>query len=60
MQRFLGDYTEHNFDEAVYPVIEKFQNKLQEISDAIKIRNESLEEPYIHLLPERIPSSVAI
>lgn len=59
-QRFLGDYTQHNFEEAVNPLIEKFQNKLQEISDAIKARNESLEFPYFYLLPERIPSSVAI
>ena len=60
MQRYLGDYIEGNFDDAVYSIIERFQNNLQEISEAIRTRNESLEYPYICLLPERIPSSVAI
>lgn len=40
--------------------ISRFQTSLQGISDAIKTRNASLELPYINLLPERIPDSIAI
>ena len=60
-QRFLGDIT-HSLltgDEAEAAIC-RFQVSLQEISDSIKVRNESLELPYINLLPERIPDSIAI
>ena len=60
-QRFLGDIT-HSLltgDEAEAAIC-RFQASLQEISDSIKVRNESLELPYINLLPERIPDSIAI
>lgn len=60
-QRFLGDST-HSLltgDEAE-AAISRFQASLQEISDSIKTRNKSLELPYINLLPERIPDSIAI
>ena len=60
-QRFLGDNT-HSLltgDEAE-AAISRFQASLQEISDSIKARNKSLELPYINLLPERIPDSIAI
>ena len=60
-QRFLGDST-HSLltgDEAE-AAISRFQASLQNISDSIKARNESLELPYINLLPERIPDSIAI
>ena len=59
--RFLGDST-HSLltgDEAE-AAISRFQASLQNISDSIKARNESLEMPYINLLPERIPDSIAI
>ena len=61
LQRFLGDIT-HSLltgDEAEAAIC-RFQASLQEISDSIKVRNESLELPYINLLPERIPDSIAI
>ncbi|KAM7441207.1 arachidonate 5-lipoxygenase [Porites harrisoni] len=60
-ERFLGDIT-HSLltgDEAEAAIC-RFQASLQEISDSIKVRNESLELPYINLLPERIPDSIAI
>lgn len=60
-QKFLGDYTHGLFvDSKALDIIAKFQENLQNISDAIKLRNKSLEWPYIYLLPERIPNSVAI
>ena len=60
-QRFLGDNTQSLLtgDEAE-AAISRFQASLQNISDSIKARNESLELPYINLLPERIPDSIAI
>ena len=52
-QRFLGDSTQSLLtgDEAE-AAISRFQASLQNISDSIKARNESLEMPYINLLPE--------
>ena len=60
-QRFLGDSTQSLLtgDEAEAAIC-RFQASLQKISDSIKARNESLELPYINLLPERIPDSIAI
>ena len=60
-QRFLGDNTQSLLtgDEAEAAIC-RFQASLQKISDSIKARNESLELPYINLLPERIPDSIAI
>ena len=60
-QRFIGNIT-HSLltgDDAEDAIC-RFQASLQEISDSIKARNKSLEVPYINLLPERIPDSIAI
>lgn len=40
--------------------ISRFQSALQRISEEIKERNASVEFPYIYLLPERVPNSIAI
>ena len=52
-QRFLGDST-HSLltGDEEEAAISRFQASLQNISDSIKARNESLEMPYINLLPE--------
>ena len=60
-QRFLGDYSDGLFnDTAALEAILRFQGKLNEISTEIKERNKHLEVPYIYLLPERTPNSIAI
>ena len=60
-QRFLGDYTDGAFfDIAAQEAILRFQEKLNEISEAIKERNKRLEIPYAYLLPERTPNSIAV
>ena len=61
MKRFLGDYSDGSFiDMAAREAILLFQGKLNRISRSIKKRNDTLKFPYIHLLPERIPNSIAI
>ncbi|KAK3734228.1 hypothetical protein QZH41_012948 [Actinostola sp. cb2023] len=60
-EKFLGDYSDGLFvDPKAMEMISKFQEQLQNVSDSIKSRNKSLEWPYIYLLPERVPNSVAI
>ncbi|XP_068719519.1 allene oxide synthase-lipoxygenase protein-like [Montipora capricornis] len=60
-ERFLGDITQTLLtgDDAE-EAISRFQASLQAISNSIKTRNKALEMPYINLLPERIPDSIAI
>lgn len=60
-ERFLGDVTQTLLtgDDAE-EAISRFQASLQAISNSIKTRNKALEMPYINLLPERIPDSIAI
>jgi len=60
-ERFLGDYSDGFFtDIAALEAILRFQEKLNEISVAIKERNKHLKIPYAYLLPERTPNSIAI
>lgn len=60
-ERFLGDMTQALLTgKDAEDAISRFQTSLQGISDSIKTRNASLELPYINLLPERIPDSIAI
>lgn len=62
-QKFIGQYPEDLFTEdEAKRVISTFQEKLRGISEEIKQRNATLEEPYqyIYLLPEKVPNSIAI
>lgn len=60
-QRFLGDYTDGDFtDIAAVEAILRFQERLNEITETIKERNKRLKIPYVYLLPERTPNSIAI
>ncbi|KAI4892305.1 hypothetical protein NFI96_026275, partial [Prochilodus magdalenae] len=55
----LGDYKEELFgDDEARRVISKFQEKLQELDEDIKIRNAKLELPYIYLKPINVDNSV--
>ena len=48
-------------DKQVLAVQREFKNDLEQLSAKIKTRNASLPMlPYIHLLPERIPNSIAV
>ena len=47
-------------DSFEYKEFEKFREKLREIEDKIKYRNQNLSKPYMYLLPSCIPQSIAI
>lgn len=51
---------EHFIDKPVKEAMETFQEKLNELSTAIKTRNEGKKLPYYYLSPDRIPNSVAV
>ena len=54
-QHRLGNYPEKVFtDDRSLSALRKFKNKLNEITDIIVRRNESLELPYTALLPKNI------
>ncbi|MCJ8730663.1 hypothetical protein PDJAM_G00187030 [Pangasius djambal] len=58
---FLGMYSdEHFIDKPVKKAMEAFREKLDELSKAIKNRNEGKKLPYYYLSPDRIPNSVAV
>ena len=60
-QRYLGNYSATAWeDQEALDAINRFQDKLEDISKKIKERNANLELPYIYLLPERIPNGTAI
>ena len=60
-QRFLGDYSDGLFtDIAALEAILRFQEKISDISRSIKERNKKVKIPYVYLLPERTPNSIAI
>lgn len=60
-ERFLGDYKDGDFtDIAAVEAILRFQERLNEITETIKERNKRLKIPYVYLLPERTPNSIAI
>ncbi|MEH2235884.1 lipoxygenase family protein [Nostoc sp.] len=56
----LGDYQQGYFtDQKVKPLLQTFQNNLQQVEDTIKQRN--LQRPtYEYLLPSKIPQSINI
>ncbi|XP_015762909.1 PREDICTED: allene oxide synthase-lipoxygenase protein-like [Acropora digitifera] len=60
--RFLGDYSDGVFrnETKARDAILHFQENLQRLSRSITERNKTLEFPYIHLLPERVPNSIDI
>lgn len=51
---------EHFIDKPVKKAMENFRKKLDELSNAIKNRNEGRNLPYYYLSPDRIPNSVAV
>ena len=56
-----GEFSERLFtDSAAEEAIALFRDKLNKVSEEIVERNSKLEIPYIYLLPENIPNSVAI
>jgi len=59
---YLGDYSDGAFrnETKARDAILHFQENLQRLSRSIKERNETLEFPYIYLLPERVPNSIDI
>ncbi|XP_028395809.1 allene oxide synthase-lipoxygenase protein [Dendronephthya gigantea] len=60
-ERYLGNYSATAWeDQEAFDAINRFQDKLEDISKKIKERNEKLELPYIYLLPERVPNGTAI
>ncbi|XP_073716903.1 polyunsaturated fatty acid 5-lipoxygenase-like [Misgurnus anguillicaudatus] len=50
----------HFTEQPVKEAIKTFQEKLGEVEDRIKCRNEKLPIPYGYLSPDKIPNSVAI
>lgn len=60
-QIFLGNYPLQLYTELeIIAMQEDFRRDLREISKAIHKRNKDLNIPYVYLLPERIPSSIAV
>ncbi|KAI7813552.1 polyunsaturated fatty acid 5-lipoxygenase-like [Triplophysa rosa] len=60
-ERYLGMYPDKHFTEQpVKEAIMTFRNKLDELTDTIKRRNEGLKMSYCYLSPDQIPNSVAI
>jgi arachidonate 15-lipoxygenase len=56
----LGDYPPGHFtDPKVKPLLQSFQDKLQQIEETIAQRNLS-RPPYEYLLPSRVPQSINI
>ncbi|KAL1276673.1 hypothetical protein QQF64_036296 [Cirrhinus molitorella] len=60
-ERYLGMYPDMYFTEQpVEEAISHFQQKLEEVTNIIKSRNEELTLAYCYLSPDKIPNSVAI
>lgn len=61
LQPHLGEFSERLFtDPAAEEAIALFRDKLNKVSQVIVERNSKLEFPYIYLLPENVPNSVAV
>ena len=59
-QVYLGNYPDAHFtDQPARDVQQVFKKELEEISSKIKERNKTLDIPYVYLLPEKVPNSVA-
>lgn len=57
---YLGNYPDAHFtDQPAREVQRMFKEELLEISKKIKERNKTLDIPYVYLLPENVPNSVA-
>ncbi|XP_019715429.1 arachidonate 5-lipoxygenase [Hippocampus comes] len=58
---YLGMYPdEHFIEKPVKEAMEKFRKSLEEISSAIKTRNQGKKLPYYNMSPDKIPNSVAV
>lgn len=58
---YLGDFPFKRFPEQdVQTYITEFREKLREITHQIERRNRHLDIPYTSMLPEKIPSSIAM
>ena len=61
LQPHLGEFSERLFtDPAAEEALGRFRDKLNKVSGEIVERNSKLEFPYVYLLPENIPNSVAV
>ena len=61
IKRYLGNFSATAWeDNDALDAINRFQDKLEDISKKIKERNANLEVPYTYLLPECIPNGTAI
>ncbi|GAB1601975.1 allene oxide synthase-lipoxygenase protein-like, partial [Argonauta hians] len=57
----LGDFeTEYIYDPKAIPCVKQFRKRLQEISDNVRRRNETLEKGYCVLDPVNIPNAISI
>ncbi len=60
-QRFLGMYPDMYFTEQpVKNAIKSFRKKLDDLTNQIKNRNETITMGYCYLSPDQIPNSVTI
>lgn len=60
-QVYLGDFPQRLFTEpAVITILDNFKRDLEKAQNEMAKRNETLQFPYEYLLPDKIPSSIAI
>ena len=60
MQIFLDGYPNHWTLQEAQAASEKFVNKMKELDEQLRKRNETLEMPYKYLLPSMVPISITI
>ena len=70
--KFLGEYPDNIFNEDVRPIVAKFLDELNALQVRLSERNERLTEgcettfdapydvPYVHMMPSRVPNSIAM
>ena len=59
-QIYLGGYPNYWIQKEAQAATKNFVNKMQNLDEQLKKRNETLEMPYIYLLPTLIPNSITI
>ncbi|XP_019646833.1 PREDICTED: allene oxide synthase-lipoxygenase protein-like [Branchiostoma belcheri] len=57
----LGHFSDRYFTEdRAQGILGEFQQNLQQIAETIRRRNEALDVPYTHLLPEKVPKAFRV
>ncbi|KAI8499911.1 arachidonate 5-lipoxygenase, partial [Branchiostoma belcheri] len=57
----LGHFSDRYFTEdRAQGILGEFQQSLQQIAETIRRRNEALDVPYTHLLPEKVPKAFRV